>query len=162
MDQTPERAAETLLDFVWHNKGFPVDPAQIAGELGLRVLEADLNENVSGALIKEAGKDPVIFLNRSDSNNRKRFSCAHELGHYSSRQRDNKEAYEYVDLRSELAKAGVDPEEIYANKFAAALLMPEEEVRRLYKTGADRVAMAYHFGVSDDAMRIRMRTLKLT
>lgn len=139
----------------------PVDPVVIAKRLGLDVLLADLPDNVSGALIKMAGHDPAIFLNRMDAPNRQRFTCAHELGHYVSRVNSDGQEYEYVDMRSELAAAGTDSEEIYANAFAAELLMPEEVVRGMIKEGMPRAVIAANLQVSDDAIRIRMRTLGL-
>ncbi len=98
---------------IWGTRGFPEDPAWIAHQMGLRVLDADLPDNVSGALLKQTGEDPVILLNRTDSRNRKRFSCAHELGHYASRVMDNRaDHYEYIDLRGVESGAGTNPDEL--------------------------------------------------
>ncbi|MBT0974157.1 ImmA/IrrE family metallo-endopeptidase, partial [Salmonella enterica subsp. enterica serovar 1,4,[5],12:i:-] len=95
-----------------------------------------LDDDVSGALLKEPEQDPVIILNRNDSNVRKRFTCAHELGHYVKRTENGQPLeYEFVDYRGKLASQGVDSEEIFANNFAACLLMPEKEVRRLNNAG---------------------------
>jgi Zn-dependent peptidase ImmA (M78 family) len=55
----------------------------------------------------------------------------------------------------------MDPEEIYANEFAACLLMPEEEVKRMDKEGLDAFDMAIAFGVSRDAMQFRIKNLNL-
>ncbi|MEW5974129.1 MAG: ImmA/IrrE family metallo-endopeptidase [Pseudomonadota bacterium] len=138
----------------------PVDPVVIAKMLGLDVLLADLPDNVSGALIKMEGHDPAIFLNRMDAPNRQRFTCAHELGHYVSRvNSDDGLSYEFVDMRGELAAAGTDPEEVYANAFAAELLMPEDVVRDMVKSGMPPALISARLQVSDDAIRIRMKTL---
>lgn len=160
MDATT--TAQTVRAEIWEPRGFPVDPAWIAHQMGLRVLDADLPERVSGALLKEVGEDPVVLLNRMDSKNRKRFSCAHELGHYAYRMMNGADHYEYIDFRDELSKAGVNQEEIYANRFAAELLMPEDEVRQLYHEGKPSLLIARYFGVSDDAVRIRFKTLGLS
>lgn len=157
----PYDAAKGFLNEVWGNRGLPVDPVLIAKELGIEVVEADLPEDVSGALIKDGGKDPVIFLNASDSKARKRFSCAHEIGHYINRKSASNENYEYVDLRSLASSKGKDPEEIYANRFAAELLIPEERVRAFHKEGFPSFIMAIKFGVSDEAVRNRLKNLKL-
>ncbi len=61
----------------------PVDPIRLASYLGINVLIDDLPDNVSGRIEKRADRDPVITLNRADSTNRARFTCAHELGHYA-------------------------------------------------------------------------------
>lgn len=154
-------SANELLESIWGGRGFPIDPVWIAAQLGLDVIETDLPESVSGALIKDKEKDPVIVLSKSDSKNRKRFSCAHEIGHYADRLNRDGEQYEYVDLRGQQASAGTNPEEIFANQFAAALLMPEDEVKRLVKAGTATFLMAQHFGVSDDAIRYRLKNLGL-
>ncbi len=154
-------SANELLESIWGERGFPVDPVWIAAQLGLDVIETDLPESVSGALIKDKEKDPVIVLSKSDSKNRKRFSCAHEIGHYADRLNQDGEQYEYVDLRGQQASAGTNPDEIFANQFAAALLMPEDEVKRLVKAGTATFLMAQHFGVSDDAIRYRLKNLGL-
>ncbi len=154
-------SANELLESIWGERGFPVDPVWIAAQLGLDVIETDLPESVSGALIKDREKDPIIVLSKSDSKNRKRFSCAHEIGHYADRLNQDGEQYEYVDFRGQQASAGTNPDEVFANQFAAALLMPEDEVRRLAKAGTPTFLMAQRFGVSDDAIRFRLRNLGL-
>ena len=80
--QTPEIEATRLRGDTWGEGRYPVDPVRIAHELGIDVRQSFLSPNVSGALIKEVGQDPVILLNANDSRNRQRFTCAHELGHF--------------------------------------------------------------------------------
>ncbi len=158
--------AEGLLRTVW-NEGsaevpLPVDPVRIARSMGVEVFDAHLEAAVSGAIVKERGEDPVILLNASDSRNRKRFSCAHEIGHYVRRtQTGASEGYEFVDLRGPLSAQGTEGEEIYANRFAASLLMPEQLVRSLRRDGLPLVELAFRFRVSEDAMRFRLEHLGL-
>lgn len=155
-----KEAAESLLNYAWYSGVFPVDPVQIAKKLEIEVFDMDLSSNVSGALIKEQGRDPVIILSESDNKNRRRFSCAHELGHYAHRMLNDGDHYEYIDLRSELSSQGSNAEEVFANQFAANLLMPESEVRKALKE-VPAFLLAQHFGVSDDAMNFRLRGLGL-
>ncbi len=117
---------------------------------------------VSGALRKSRGSDPEIYLNQDDSLNRQRFTCAHELGHYVRRTSAGDLDYDFVDRRDELASVGRDPEEIYANQFAASLLMPEDLVTEEWRNGLAPVRLALKFGVSEDAMNYRLRNLTLT
>jgi Zn-dependent peptidase ImmA (M78 family) len=114
-----------------------------------------------GALLKQPGQDPTIMINESDSTNRRRFTCAHELGHYVRRS-DDAEEYATVDLRSGLSAVGVDEDEIYANEFAASLLMPRREVKRLITEGFADWEMAIRFKVSREAMQFRLKNLKLS
>jgi Zn-dependent peptidase ImmA (M78 family) len=159
----PATEAQKLLNAVW-KEGFPVDPITIAMRIGVQVRGAELPDNISGALLKQPGHDPIILLHHSDSTNRKRFTCAHELGHYVARiESANLEenlditAYEYVDLRGSLAANGTDPDEMFANAFAANLLMPATEVNRV--KSASIFEMSQYFGVSNEAMMYRLKKL---
>jgi Zn-dependent peptidase ImmA (M78 family) len=152
--------ARAVLDATLGGVSVPVDPVVIARMLGLDVLLADLPDKVSGALIKLEGHDPAIFLNRMDATNRQRFTCAHELGHYVWRlNRPDGLTYEFVDLRGTLAAEGTADEEVYANAFAAELLMPEEVVRSMLREGLPPFLIAARLQVSDDALRIRLKNL---
>ncbi|MGD0452307.1 MAG: ImmA/IrrE family metallo-endopeptidase [Solirubrobacteraceae bacterium] len=155
--QEAARDAAMLLREAW-GAPLPVDPISIARAAGIRVLDAPLDDDTAGALVKEPGQDPTILLNQNDSPNRKRFTCAHELGHYRRRSADETE-YTTVDLRGSLAAAGTDPEEIYANEFAASLLMPEDAVRRLLEEGLGDLELAIRFGVSREAIEYRLKNL---
>lgn len=156
-----ERDAARLLRAAWSTGRVPVDPVAIAQDLGLQVLEAKLDENTLGALVKEPGREPMILLNQNDGQNRRRFTCAHELGHYVRRSQESDE-YASVDLRNHISATGEDPEEIYANEFAACLLMPEEEVRWFHDLGMDDLEMALNFKVSRQAMQFRLDNLGLS
>jgi Zn-dependent peptidase ImmA (M78 family) len=137
----------------------PVDPVKIARTLGLLIYASELDDDVSGVLVKQNGGIPAIHLNVRDAPVRQRFSCAHEIGHFWRRGAvDN---FGYVDKRDALASAGTDPEEIYANRFAAELLMPAQYVRDLATQGAKPESLAARFGVSLDAMRYRFFNLGL-
>jgi Zn-dependent peptidase ImmA (M78 family) len=153
------RDATKLLQEVW-SRPVPVDPAFIARAAGLRVVEAPLNEDTLGALVKQPGQDPTILLNENDSPNRKRFTCAHEIGHFVRRSEEESE-YTRIDLRNSLSATGEDEDEVYANEFAACLLMPEDEVRRLKRGGFSDLEMAIRFGVSRAAMQYRLKNLNL-
>ena len=154
--------AEKIRALAWNDK-FPVDPIAIAIAIGVDVYETSLPKEVSGALIKEVGDDAKIVIEHSDNNNRKRFSCAHELGHYVARAESSNEEkeYEYIDLRSESSSNGNNPDEIFANQFAACLLMPEKKVKDLVHKGKSHIEMALFFGVSNEAMKFRLKNLSL-
>ena len=161
--QVKTEAAEDavkMLRVAWDG-GIPVDPVAVARSAGLRVLEGELDEKTLGALIKQPEQDPTILLNEKDGQNRKRFTCAHELGHYVRRSAEEDE-YTTVDLRNSHSSAGLDSEEIYANEFAASLLMPEDEVKSFVDAGMDELEMAIRFKVSREAMQHRLDNLDLT
>lgn len=151
--------AARLLTTAWPF-GIPVDPVSIARAAGLRVVNAPLDQDTMGALIKQPGQDPTIMINQSDSENRRRFTCAHELGHWVQRAEEAEE-YSTIDLRSGLSATGNDPGEVFANEFAACLLMPEVTIRALDAQGLNDIEMAIQFKVSREAMQFRLKNLGL-
>lgn len=153
-----KKAAYQLLDSVWRGRGFPVDPKAIAAELGISVLEAELPENILGGLIKDAAKDPVVMLNQGDSHEHNRFNCAQKLGYYIERKAQHAECYKYVEFR---VRHGIDngSPEIFADSFAASLLMPDLAVRQLARKGMALKGMAQYFGVTTDALEYRLKQL---
>ena len=150
--------AERLLRRVWPGP-VPVDPIKIARGLGIKVYESLLYEDVSGLLIRDKVEGPRIILNASDTVTRRRVTCAHEIGHFVRRPEGD---FRYLDKRDHLAAAGTDPEEMYANAFAAALLMPAADVQELHDKGFKEYEMALKFQVSPEAMRNRLKNLHLS
>lgn len=150
--------AERILADIWNGEP-PVDPELIAEAFGIKVDRVRFKGDISGALVKEIGRDPSILLNKVDSENRQRFTLAHELGHFVRRE-DQHDAYEYVDMRNSLSATGFDEEERYANQFAACLLMPERLVNEYQEEGLTEAQMALRFAVSRDAMTYRIRNLE--
>lgn len=166
MGADAENDAREILSTVWApgsggtDVPLPVDPFLIAGRLGVKAYSANLDRNISGMLVKKPGEDPEIYVHVSDSPNRRRFTCAHELGHYVKRSATGDVEWEYVEHRDLLTAQGSDPEEIYANQFAASLLMPREKVDALHET-LGTAALAYEFGVSAEATHYRLANLGL-
>lgn len=164
MNATTEgyRQARQVYDRYWGDDlGVPVDPYRIANALGLQVIETTLPREVSGALVGLPGQDPVVLLEQSDSRARKRFTCAHELGHFIARSSapNTDENYHYIDLRDPRSSDGSRSEEVFANAFAAELVMPEHLVKRAARGTPAPWLLADRFGVSADAMTVRLRAL---
>jgi Zn-dependent peptidase ImmA (M78 family) len=165
--QEAETAAYDLLKSTWGDDlgkcELPVDPFRIASTLGLKVMRVPLEPDVSGMLAKHPGQDPEVYINVTDSDVRQRFSCAHEIGHYVKRGASGSKDDEwgYIDRRGPSAAYGTNPEEVYANQFAAALLMPEDRVKALASDGMSAVSMAVQFNVSLEAMAHRIDNLEL-
>lgn len=165
---TGSKSSEALAEEVWRKSGsrIPVDVYAIALAEGIVVMDDDLQDNISGVLFAES--DPVIIgVNRRHHHNRKRFSIAHELGHFVQHRNVSK-LFIDVFLRDERSSEGVDSQETEANAFAAALLMPKEAIFKYlheYPTDPhDEVGirrMAARFGVSTQAMIIRLTRLNL-
>ena len=143
----------------------PVPVERVARYLGIKVDKSDLGRDCSGVLIRQ-GKRAVIGVNRADHRNRRRFTIAHEIGHYVLHERETYVDTGYrVNFRDLDSGSGTKAEEIEANRFAAALLMPESMVRRAFEelafdlagTGDDELRdLARLFGVSTQAMAFRL------
>lgn len=142
-----------------HWGGFlPVDPIQIARDLGVSVFSAQLGEDTWGMLIGSPnGVD--MYLDRDQPRSRLRFSCAHELGHFVERGEILEHDRAFVDKRSDGERGRAD--EVYANEFAASVLMPEKEFRAAVAAGQDVFDLADRFGVSLDAVRWRRKHLQV-
>lgn len=148
---------------------FPVEPTLIAKELKIEIKEVGFKKHdgyvVSGGIIKD-NSNFIIYVNNQDSMNRKRFTIAHELGHYFLNHLDNKG--QYVDLHRE-ATYIKSQEEIEADEFAACLLMPETLIKEKFnilsilKFDKDTIVdkLANSFFVSQSAMKYRLVNLNL-
>lgn len=162
-----ELDAQRLLKQSWwtNEEGsdpLPVDPMRLAKGLGIRVEEQWLDPDESGRIAIPASGPVVITLNIFDHANRKRFTCAHEIGHYIHRRQDSQAGRKsFVDYRNTLAGLGVNKDEIYANQFAAALLMPAAAVKRELSRRQDPAQLAAKFGTSTQAFELRLRNLGL-
>jgi len=132
----------------------PVPVEAIAEDLlGLAVAERhDLA--VSGMLLPAERK---IFVNSKDVPARRRFTLAHEVGHWVCQCLEGKGVP--VMCRAEDVSERTDRTlEREANVFAAELLMPEPAVRAEFAHDGD---LAERFGVSSEAMAWRLYNLGL-
>jgi Zn-dependent peptidase ImmA (M78 family) len=138
----------------------PVDPIAIAQELGIRVREGELDRDRLGGLVIEPGEEPQIYMNELDLLVRRRLTCAIELGHYI-RGAGKSDKYGRVDRRSDRIDAQQDPESIYAEEFAACLLVPDGDARLMVELGLDELEMALRFRVSMELLQLRLNELGL-
>lgn len=142
---------------------FPVDVDLIAQKLNLKVHRSPLDASVAGLIVQSGEDQPVeVFINQSDRSTRQRFTLAHEIGHFVKRTKTpGQSLLGFIDYRDELAGRGTDPEEIWANAFAAELLMPSFAVRNYWASGMSVQKMAKEFDVSRSAMETRISALRL-
>jgi Zn-dependent peptidase ImmA (M78 family) len=134
----------------------PVPVEAIAEDLlGLRVEEAQL-DGISGLLYPATRE---ILLNAEEPPVRRRFTLAHELGHWICQCLEGTERP--IFCRAE--EIGPDPAakalERRANIFAAELLMPEDSVRHAWSGSVASTASG--FGVSEEAMHWRLYNISL-
>jgi Zn-dependent peptidase ImmA (M78 family) len=164
-----EEAAVDLLKVSWthgaplQNSPLPIDPIKIARSLNLTVVTVELDDpTLAGMLVKRRNQEPAIYLNAKDHPNRQRFTCAHEIGHYVRRAKNGRDSdeWEFIDYRNTLSSQGTDVEEMYANRFGAALLMPGKMIREMREVFGPP-ALAVMFSVSLEAMGNRLASLGL-
>lgn len=170
---SPEREKE-IKDIArkLHNKSL----ADIARENKIFFTESDLSTIswwISGLIMYNSSrKEFWIFIEESNHPNRKRFTFAHELGHYFLHGELLKEQSKiFVDREDNFALFKQDWEcvkdedkelEAEANCFAAELLMPEEFVKTAYKELNYSIKnLSELFRVSEQAMTYRLLNLKL-
>lgn len=147
----------------------PVDVRTIAIRLGLQVVETPLPDDVSGMLIRDA-YTVTVGLSRGQHERRKRFTLAHELGHLRLHRGRPLivDSSIRVNMRDATSARATDREEMEANRFAAALLMPEEmvfdAVSQATASGPTQVQreLAALFDVSAEAMGYRLINLGIT
>ena len=140
----------------------PIPVEKIATLLGFQVVPFDFPDTVS-AVIRIKGTIKVIGVNKNHSETRRRFSIAHELGHYlSGHENFTHEKKIVVDPD----KKYLDPQyrdEQEADEFAAELLMPGDMLKKdALEQELDAVALAEKYNVSEQAMWIQLINLKLT
>jgi hypothetical protein len=152
-------------------KQAPVDVETLATALGVPVREAYLGddtagvlEKVSGGLLDKTSSGYRITVNADQPETRKRFTIAHELGHFLYHKHligdgvGDSKAFRSTN-RQRYHNTAIGPkQESEANQFAATLLMPKSLVERLAREEGlnSPAALARRFGVSEHAMCIHL------
>lgn len=149
----------------------PVPVERLAEGEGVELRFAPFEGNISGVLIR-GGEITLIGVNSLHARTRQRFTIAHELGHYflgvQSGDRMHLDRAYALKMRNHQSSEATDPEEIRANRFAAALLMPQAMV--LQELGGSIIdyedettvrQLAKAFAVSPQAMNYRLINLGL-
>lgn len=156
----------------------PVDLRRVAEAMHVRVHEKSLEDQVSGVLIIKSGERHIL-VNGAHHTNRQRFTIGHELGHLVLHESGKDQIH--IDRQMRLyQRVGEATSAIYnspsssttpqmereANMFAAALLMPAPLLQHAALENnlwdeADIGALALAFGVSEQAMTIRLQQLRV-
>ncbi|XAY07878.1 transcriptional regulator [Paraconexibacter sp. AEG42_29] len=178
---SPEDAAAELLETLGLSDlaAPPVDVLDIAEEhLGLDVQDhADLfalpgapekvgDASLSGLLFPSQQRIYVNAVEAQRSPGRRMFTIAHELGHWQMHRSDGEAVHTRFCAKEDVSGEARSPSsrqiEWEANRFAAALLMPEALLRReAAELQLNVRLLAQRFGVSAPAMQVRLSTLQL-
>ena len=151
----------------------PIDVRGIVRSLNITLREEHL-EDISGLIFRE-GTQVIIGINNGHGETRKRFTVAHELGHYYLHSNNPLfvDKVFAVKLRDHISSEAISIEEIEANAFAAELLMPRRlllnDLQKLQSGvldyDSDEVMddiiqkLAHDYQVSKQAMTIRLINL---
>lgn len=166
-----QNIVETLLSKL-DKFALPINVRAIAENENIVINEDGAMGDISGLIYRD-GTTVTIGVNKKDSPRRKRFTIAHELGHYFL----HSESPLFIDkvfavrLRDHVSSEAVSIEEIEANAFAAELLMPTsvilDDIKNstnifdYEKDGLSKLIkeLANKYEVSDQAMNIRLINL---
>ena len=126
--RTIRKAATSLLAEVDYNSS-PVDPFVVAERKGLEVEVVDFPvPDVFGALLLEGGEFRILISERCFGGGHRRFTLAHELGHYHIDGHLTELLTTGSGIKTSQAghfRSQKSPEEREADWFAAELLIPE-------------------------------------
>jgi Zn-dependent peptidase ImmA (M78 family) len=151
-------------------KGPPVDIVGIIRDLGIRYAEELRPASLSGFIERDDDTYSIV-VNAAHSYVRKRFTAAHELGHYVYHREligdgiYDDAAYRAVDFAGRYKNPKILPEhETQANKFASVVLMPSALIDPLVHERGFNLAnprdvkeLARILEVSEQALRIRLK-----
>ena len=135
----------------------PVSPETIAAAEGLEVrMIMTWPESLSGLLLRDSR---CIGINAKHAPTRRRFSLAHELGHWLLR---HDVAWHERDVTIDEPPQEVPNDELHnwqeaeANEFAGELLAPREMLKVAMKKTKEPSALAGVFQISDQALWVRI------
>jgi Zn-dependent peptidase ImmA (M78 family) len=138
----------------------PVNPIAVAITLGYQVNAAAFPvPTTAGRTVVRNGIVSIDVNANSPTPQYRNFTIAHEIGHAVLHLNDTENA-EIADLYLQIDQPKT-LKELEADKFAMALLMPEEFIRRRYAVTKDPSALARQFGVTADMMTSRLTALQL-
>jgi IrrE N-terminal-like domain len=135
----------------------PISLRDVVSALNLEVVQTAGEPFVCEAALQPVGDGHAIVLHGASSEHRRRFTIAHEIGHFVLHPQRR------APERGGPVNAAWQAQEREADQFAAELLMPEPLVREAVVVhGADVGRLADRFDVSRKAMQVRLRSLGLT
>ena len=160
----PETICHQILESAGH-LGPPTNLKVVCGLWpNIRVSEEELDKE--GYLIPLGVHGALILVRKKDSLNRKKFTVAHELGHWvlgsleAGRVTLGSTSGSHSPIRTEHKRD--TPEEKWCNEFASCLLMPAVDLRSYLRRPSDvglagRIAQGHKvFRVSQEAFLMRI------
>jgi hypothetical protein len=132
----------------------PVSLRDVVSALNLEVVQASGQPFSCEAALEPVGDGHRIVVHHGRSERRRRFTIAHELGHFVLH------PHRLAPQRGGGVNTAWQAQEREADQFAAELLMPEALVRQaVLEYGPEPDRLADRFQVSRQAMQTRLRWL---
>ncbi|MBT1162950.1 ImmA/IrrE family metallo-endopeptidase [Bifidobacterium sp. SO1] len=165
--QDARREAQSILDEYWDQQTLPIDIERLCRLENVNPIREQLPDGLSGMLIKKKNeREARAYVDELEPRVRRRFTFAHELGHYIERTRladDHEFGFSEIrEIRRNGRRDDYFPHEFFADEFAGALLMPESKIREFLDENMTVEQMAEKFDVSVSAMKQRLRSLEKT
>jgi hypothetical protein len=164
----PQRLAAAILAQIRYERG-RVPIAAIAHALGITEIREDPLTNLEGCLITTAERaSGSILLNKNSSRQRRKYSLAHEVGHFMNPYHDGDSGTRYSCSAADLRVFSAAPtdrarrHEIEANRFAIEILAPRARCKAIIGRDpdiAEIVAMKREFDISAEAAARRYAEL---
>ena len=142
----------------------PVDVVKIAKLNSIKVYEGNLDKNVSGAIRYNKEKNYFeILVNKNDTRQRKRFTIAHEIGHFFLHKEILMSDEIHIDIMYRMPNEDEEQKrrEKDVDYFAGALLMNKTLLTKMYNENNTITELAEIFDVSVSAMTVRLDILGL-
>jgi Zn-dependent peptidase ImmA (M78 family)/DNA-binding XRE family transcriptional regulator len=165
----PVRAAEDIAARERNRLGLgdaPIGdlPGLLETEVGLRIFAFPMqNRRTAGMFVATADLGACVAVNANHPPDRQRWTIAHEYGHFLT--------YRYQPEITILRGGRVPPQERFADAFARFFLLPTPSLTQRFlalkraKSGpitpADVLDFAHLYGVSVQAMTLRLEELEL-
>lgn len=124
-------AAKKLLDDIGYDEITNVPLEILVSGIGATLIEEELN-NSDGKIVRGKSKTLIKVNSRIEHESKRRFTVAHELGHYLLHDKledhnENDKTLSWFKNTEQQLKGGL--QEWEANDFASELLMPEDIFR---------------------------------
>lgn len=168
------KTAKELLSLLGEDVAPPIDIERIYKKLSIPFNSFDFSaseeklrkttgfsedDKILGAVLVDPSEDVYVFYRKEDTENRMRFTLAHELAHCCIDAAGLKQGH--IEFRSDsVSNSGLEYE---ANVFAGELLIPEpllvKEYNKMIAPLSD--VLARIFGVSTNVMEKRLDYLQL-
>jgi Zn-dependent peptidase ImmA (M78 family) len=153
---SPEALADCIVNH-FDDMEIPIPLPRVAAAVGIQEIIGQQTDSFEGVLITNAAKTSgSIAYNENSRPERRRFTIAHELGHFLMPLHGANAQCVKADMGVLTAKDTNRAREAEANRFAAALLMPKplflRDMRRLGEPEIEHVVtLADTYEVSKEA-----------